>query len=205
MVETAVVTGFLPSRDGLHFANRFPSGPYFRFGPFGPTLFGLNDAAGGMCGGMSWLVRERFVAKAPVPPDREPPANGSPLFRTLLDRQLRSLEWFRTPVAFWWNGAFGSDRTIRLSREREWPRIRERIDRGELTMTGLIRHQSLNPLELRRSHQVLAYGYAIEGDRISLRLYDPNWPDRDDVTIEMDDDTIRQSTGEPLFGVLSLG
>jgi hypothetical protein len=205
MVQTAVVEGFLPSVAGLHFANRFPSGPYFRLGPFGPTLFGLNDASGGMCGGMSWLVRERFVAHEPVPADRQPPANGTPLFRTLLDRQLRSLEWFRTPIAFWWTGAFGPDRTVRLSREREWPRVRERIDRGEPAMMGLVRQQGLNPLDLRKSHQVLAHGYATEGDRVSLRIYDPNWPDRDDVTIELEAGAIRQSTGEPLFGLLSLG
>jgi hypothetical protein len=40
---------------------------------------------------------------------------------------------------------------------------------------------------------------------VTLRLYDSNWPGRDDVTVTIDGDGIRQSTGEPLQGVLHLG
>ena len=45
-----------------------------------------------------------------------------------------------------------------------------------------------------------------DGQAISLRLYDPNWPDRDDVTVTIHlDNALRptglsQSTGEPLLG-----
>jgi hypothetical protein len=33
---------------------------------------------------------------------------------------------------------------------------------------------------------VLAFGYELDADRLTLRLYDPNRPDRDDVTISLD-------------------
>ena len=69
---------------------------------------------------------------------------------------------------------------------------------------GLVRTASANPFRLTHNHQVLAYGYDEAPDRVVIRLYDPNWPDRDDVAIVVDgapkpgSATLRQSTGEPL-------
>jgi hypothetical protein len=153
---------------------------------------------------MSWYVRDRFVAGQPVPLDTQPPANGSPLFRALVRLQVKSLEWMRTPLGFWVMGAFGLDRIARRSREREWPRIRATIDAGRLAQVGLVRHRGLNPFNLTKSHQVVAYGYTIDRETIWLRLYDPNWPDRDDVDVVIEPGQIRQSTGEPLNGILAL-
>jgi len=153
---------------------------------------------------MSWYVRERFISGQAVPSDTEPPANGSPLFRALVRLQVKSLEWLRTPLGFWWIGAFGHDRIARRSREREWPRIRATIDAGLLAQVGLVRHKGLNPWNLTRSHQVVGYSYTIETDTIRLRLYDPNWPNRDDVAVVIEPGLIRQSTGELLNGVLAL-
>ena len=78
MVESNAVPGFLPSVNGLQFANRFPPGPTLTLGPIDPRWVGIGDASAGLCGGMSWLVRERFEAGLAVPPTTEPPANGSP-------------------------------------------------------------------------------------------------------------------------------
>ncbi len=204
MASMATVPGFLPSTHGLHFANRFPPSPLIRIGPFHTDLLGVADAANGLCGGMASYVQERFEAGQPIPPDREPPPNGSPLFRTLFAHQLRSLEWFATPMRFWWIGAFGADRTVNRSRDLEWPRIRDRIGGGHLAMVGLVRQQGVNPIDLRKSHQVLGYAFDVTGSAVTLRIYDPNWPDRDDVTISIEPGAIRQSTGEALFGILAL-
>lgn len=204
MSTSNAVAGFLPSSHGLHFSNRFPPGPTVRLGFIDPRRIGIGDASTGLCGGMSWYVRQRFEAGQSVPPESEPPANGSALFRALVRLQVNSLEWFRTPFAFWWMGAFGRDRIARRTRERELPRIRTRIDAGRLAQVGLVRHQGLNPFNLTRSHQVVAYGYTIEGETVRLNLYDPNWPDRDDIDVVIEPGLIRQSTGEPLNGILSL-
>ena len=198
------VPGFLPSTRGLHFANRFASGPLLHLGPFATNLFGLADASGGLCGGMCWYVRERFDAGLAIPELREAPGNGTPLFATLLNRQLKSLDWFRTPIDFWWTGAFGADRTADRARDLAWPRIHDRVTSGKLAMVGLVRQQGLDPRALQRSHQVLGFGCDTTGDTHTLRIYDPNWPDRDDITIVLEPTAIRQSTGEPLFGILSL-
>ena len=92
MVESNAIPGFLPSVQGLHFANRWPHGPTVRFGPVDPRWVGIGDAANGLCGGMSWYVRDRYVSGRPVPADTEPPANGSSLFTTIVRLQVRSLE-----------------------------------------------------------------------------------------------------------------
>jgi hypothetical protein len=202
------VPGFLPSTHGLHFANRFPPGPTVRLGPIDPRWVGIGDASAGLCGGMSWFVRERFETGAPVPTDTEAPANGSPLFRRLVRRQVLSLDWLRAPIRFWFAGAFGRARLGRLTREVEWPRIRADIDAGRPAMVGLVRRTTVSPLDLDKNHQVLGYAYEVDGDAVTLRIYDPNWPGRDDVSItfEMGGTTsvIRQSTGEPLAGILRL-
>jgi hypothetical protein len=153
---------------------------------------------------MARYVRERFEAGRPVPPETQPPANGSPLFRALVRRQVESLDWLRTPIAFWWGGALGPDRAARRTRQDAWPRIHSAIDGGRLAMVGLIRHQGFNPFRLTESHQVLGYGYDVTWEAVTLRVYDPNHPDDDGVTIVIGAENITQSTGEPLVGLLAL-
>ena len=204
MTEAGAVAGFLPSVNGLAFANRFPPGPTVRLGPLDPRWIGVGDASAGLCGGMSWYVRERFAGGLPVPADAEAPANGSALFKALVRRQVQSLRWGITPLRFWWMGALAS-RAAARSRGVEVPKIRAEIDAGRLALVGLVRHTGINPFRLTDSHQVLAFAYGALGDTVTLRLYDPNWPKRDDVTITIDATGLRQSTGEELKGVLALG
>jgi hypothetical protein len=205
MVESNAVPGFLPSTHGLRFANRFPPGPTLRLGPIDPRWIGIGDASAGLCGGMAWFVRERFEAGLPVSPDTEPPANGSPLFQTFVRRQVLSLDWLRVPLRFWWMGAMSPKRAARRSREIEWPRIRADVDAGRLSLVGLVRHTGLDPFHLTQSHQVLAFGYEVAGGAITLRVYDPNWPGRDDVAVGFDVEGIRQSPAEALVGFIELG
>jgi hypothetical protein len=207
MTESNAVPGFVPSANGLHFANRWPSGPTVRLGPLDPRLIGIGDASAGLCGGMSWYVRERHRAGLPVPPDVTAPANGSPLFKSIVRKQVQSLDWLRVPLRFWRFAAMGRGALTRRTLEAEWPRIRARIDAGNLAAIGLVRHHGWNPFHLTRDHQVLAHAYetAGPGGPHTLRLYDPNWPDRDDVTVTLDATGFHQSTGEPLLGVIHLG
>ena len=207
MTESNAVTGFKPSIHGLHFANRYPSGPTVRLGMIDPRWVGVGDASAGLCGGMSWFVRERFESGLPTPADTTAPDNGSPLFRAIVRRQVLSLDWLRGPLRFWLSAGASAERLKRDTLEREWPRIRTAIDRGRLPMLGLVRHRGWNPFELTRDHQVLAFAYESAGPAgpHTLRLYDPNWPDRDDVSITLLGGGFMQSTGEPLFGVIDLG
>ena len=71
-------------------------------------------------------------------------------------------------------------------------------------MVGLVRHSGLNPFHLTQSHQVLAYAYEIEGDAVTLRIYDPNWPGRDDVALTIRSGGVSQSLGEDQTALLRL-
>lgn len=206
MVETNAVVGFLPSVHGLHFANRYPPGPTLKLGVIDPRWVGVGDAEAGLCGGMSWFVREWFEEGRPVPADVAPPANGSPLFRAIVRRQVLSLDWLRGPVRFWLSALSSPERLRERSLEIEWPRIRAEIDAGRLPMVGLVRHRGWSPFELTKDHQVLAFAYDTAGPDgpTTIRLYDPNWPNRDDVSITLMRGGFLQSTGEPLFGVIAL-
>ncbi len=211
------ILDFLPSRDGLHFANRFPPGPTVRLGPLDPRAVGIADAAAGLCGGMAFTVRDLWDRRVPPPPDREPPANGSRRFTSLVRRQVHSLDHLRLPVRFWvlaalhpdpptwWSRLLARRPLAELTRHVEWPRIRAEIDGGGLAQLGLIRGRGVDPRRLTTNHQVLAYGYCVGPGSVAIRIYDPNWPDRDDVELRIGAPPggcfeLEQSTGEPLRG-----
>jgi hypothetical protein len=204
MVESNAVPRFLPSAQGLHFANNYAHGPTVKFGPLDPRWVGVGDAANGLCGGMSFYVRDKYKGSLPVPADTEAPPNGSPLFKNIVRLQVQSLDLMRTPLHFWQLGRLGPDGAAKRSREVEWPLIKADIDAGRLAMVGLVRKTGWNPLKLTGNHQVVGWAYEVDGETITLRLYEPNWPNRDDVIVTMDGGTLKQSTGEDLFGIIRL-
>lgn len=221
----SAVPGFLPSVHGLRFANAFPPGPTIRLGPLDPRLLGIGDASAGLCGGMALTARDLYEAGLTAPADATPPAGGSPRFRALVRRQVESLDWLRVPLRHFDLTAFRPDPpsgvAAALGREparvvsvlRELPRVRREIDAGHPAVVGLVRESGLNPWRLLRNHQVLAWAYeAVEGS-ITIRVYDPNHPGRDDVALRVTVETgattagawrdrirLAQSTGEPLLG-----
>lgn len=221
-MASAAVAGFLPSTHGLRFRNAWPAGPTITLPGLPPTA-GLGNAALGLCGGMVMTTRDLFEAGIAPPPDAVPPAHGTPRFRAIVRRQVQSLDWLRVPLRYYDLQAWRPDPPVglaaRLGREparvvaatREWPRIRAAIDAGELPVVGLIRVAGWSPLLLTRNHQTLGYAYDEAPGRIELRVYDPNHPGDDTVTLhierEADDGRprharirLRQSTGEPLLG-----
>ena len=54
-----VVEGFLPSRHGFRFVNRWPTGPA-RVWHLGLLHVGIGDVGRGLCGGMAFVARDRF-------------------------------------------------------------------------------------------------------------------------------------------------
>jgi hypothetical protein len=200
----AIVPGFLPSSGGLHFDNRFPHVPIRTIALPGLPPIGLGDAANGLCGGMTYTARDLFEASAPVPPDPAPPAEGSPRFDRLVDRQFDSFDNLRVPLRFYdlmsptrpdtesffarLAGRFGLDRNSRtwVAIAIEWPSIKADIDAGRLTNVGLVRVVSADPGMLGHNHQVMAYGYDIDGSAVALRIYDPNFANDDTIRLTFD-------------------
>jgi hypothetical protein len=203
MPEAMTVPGFLPSTDGLHFPNSFPPGPTLRLGFLDTRRLGFGDAAQGLCGGMCVFVRRRFESGQPVPADNVSPANGSVLFRSLVREQLRSLRAGIVPFRFWRLSSMAPLARLRRTRNREWPAIKASLDSGRLAVIGLVRVEGRHPLKLVGNHQVVAYGYEADGASVRVRIYDPNWPNRDDIWVPVDGSG-PQSTGEHLLGVVAL-
>jgi hypothetical protein len=199
------VPGFLPSTRGLHFPNRWPRVPArtirVRFAGFSAEL-PLGDASGGLCGGMVFAVMDLFERKLQPPAGAANPDPASAAFDYLGERLFES--WGKLA-----NGTYGAryyewmlrpDRmplvrkgTVDLSLRDSLPAVRASIDGERLVPLGLVCASVRNPLDFRRSlqdlgrnHQVLAYGYDADGTRVTLRIYDPNWPDRDDVRLTCD-------------------
>lgn len=199
-VVRRVVEGFTASTAGLRFANDFPEGtraiPWvpasIRF-PGGRSLT-VNDASAGLCGGMAFTAIDYFEAKRPIDPRTAVPDSNDPLFRHIVKRLLESwdipkgvltyLKLMNPKVAdnhVWWK--FWSRGRSRVMIRREWPKIRADIDAGHPSPLGLIRTKSWNPNDLKFNHQVVAWGYEIDGEQLSLLLYDPNSPANDDVRL----------------------
>lgn len=227
-VTAQAIDGFLPSRHGLPFANAFPPGPTMALGPFDPRMIGFGDASAGLCGGMALTARDLFEAGLTAPAAGEPPANGSPRFRALVRRQVQSLDWLRVPLRYFDLQAFRPDPPTGIAAcagrepprvvaiQDEWPRIRAEIDGGHPSVVGLVRASGSSPWRLTTNHQVLAFAYEATDEAITIRVYEPNHPGRDDVELRAlidvgggDPGAVRpwrdrihlaQSTGEPLLG-----
>jgi hypothetical protein len=203
-VASVRLPGFLPSSSGFHFANSWPEVPVKQIRLGDIATLSLGDAARGLCGGMSFAVADLFVAGLPGPTDPANPTAGSPRFDYIVDRQIASLDGVAVPLRFYslmrpdrpdtepvWATAltlFGFDTHSRsyIMISQEWPRIRALVDRGQPAMVGLVRVVSADPFQLNRNHQVLAYGYDLEGTTVKLAIYDPNWPGNDQVTLTFD-------------------
>jgi hypothetical protein len=227
-MATNAVPGFLPSVHGLPFVNAFPPGPTVRLGPFDSRVTGFGDASAGLCGGMALTARDLFEAGLSAPRDQaEPPANGSPRFAAIVRRQVQSLDWLRVPLRYLDLQALRPDppsglaRLLRREPPRvdsvlcEWPLIRAEIDDGHPSVTGLIRASGGSVRQLTQNHQVLAYAWEADERSVTIRVYDPNHPGRDDVALHVritdagsvaagtpwrDRISMSQSTGEPLLG-----
>src|SRR3954454_9688839 len=189
--------GFLPSTHGLHFTNSWPAGtPDYEVSvpPLGDVRIG--DASNGLCGGMAFTVADLFLARRLPPSDVVPPAGGTPLFNYVSNRLLASFDipgglltyyyWANTPAhdtGFWPVTRFGLAHMTIID---QLPQVMSALTQGRPASLGLVTLASMNPGDLGKCHQVLAYGYEAAGSRVTLRVYDPNQPNNDDVTISLD-------------------
>ena len=188
---TRAIPGFLPSTAGFHFGNAWPHGPAIVVGGRlpGPVPVDLEvrigDTADGLCGGMALAARDRWLAGEPPPPDRQPPAFGTPLFEEIVRRQVDSLELGVAVVRFYRAGATTPAARARIAVRDAWPAIRRQIDDGRPALVGLIHSATADPRRLGTNHQVLAHAYELdaEGGRLTLSVYDPNHPDDDTVQL----------------------
>jgi hypothetical protein len=209
-MATNAVPGFLPSRHGFRFANRWAPGPARQW-DLGMLHLGIGNPSRGLCGGMVFVARDRFEAGQEAPAEGVPPAAGTPLFRTIVDRQFDSFGTLWTvPLRFWLASAVASDaRRSRDSVRGAWPAVRADIDAGRLSMLGLVREAGWNPLSTGLGHQVVAYRYDVAPAAVAIGVYDPNHPGDDAIEVRVErgpggEIHLSQSSGEPVLALLHL-
>src|SRR5262245_18969297 len=181
------VGDFQPAVNGFRFPNAFAKDPIRRFQLGSVATLDIGDAANGLCGGMSYTVRDLWEARVSPPADPAPPARGNARFDYVVNRQIESFDKGIVPLRFFklmdpgrpateplWAevaGRFGIDRHSRtyVMVRVEWPKIRADLDGGSLSTLGLVKVVSLDPNQLGRNHQVVAYGYDLDGTVVTLR------------------------------------
>ncbi len=196
------VTAFLPSRNGFRFPNEFPNVPA-KVIDLVVTQVPLGNASNGLCGGMVYGALDYLLAQRSPPADTVAPGSG-PLFDYLVGRLLDSwratgLHGLPAGVTYfqlmgstvpdeerWWTRfAPWRSRAYVMAREA-WPIVKADVDAGLPSPLGLIRKLSWDPHDLGQHHQVLVWGYTVEGSRLSLHVYDPNRASDDDVSLHLD-------------------
>jgi hypothetical protein len=193
-----MASSFLPSADGFAFTNSWPSAPAVTVPtPFGPV--GIGNAANGLCGGMVYAALDYWHAREVPPPAR--PAPGSPLYEYIVRRLIDSWHlpagaaeyylWMNLPDADATATVLG--RTVVIQRgvssrttEQQWPLIKASLDAGIPAPLGVVTVKSPNPGALGQNHQVGAYAYTMTGTEVTVRMYDPNSGQDDDVWIRFD-------------------
>ncbi len=170
---------FLPSRHAFGFSNSWPAQPALTFG-----RFGLGNAKGGLCGGMVFAALDYWYA-GQLPPGVQPAA-GDQLYRYVVRRLIQS---WRLPagVARYYQWMILPDRGVaRRTVAVQWPRVRAELDAGVPAPLGVVTVATANPAALRFNHQVLAYGYQVTGDTVTIRVYDPNRGNDDGTFVRFD-------------------
>ncbi|HEY7042186.1 MAG TPA: hypothetical protein VH419_00820 [Nocardioidaceae bacterium] len=205
-MESGHVDGFLPSTSGLKFTNHFPSGipiVSIELPGIGRSI-PIGDASNGVCGGMVYAVLDLFTAdpRLRVPEQTSPPDGDNPLTRYLTKRLVDSFALERglgSNVARYMHlmstpdhDTYIVDGVASVIAEYEWPKIKRDIDAGRPSPLGLVAGKRVLPTDfsgkvkqLGHCHQVLAYAYDVDDDRLTLHVYDPNDPGNDTSTVEM--------------------
>jgi len=172
---------FSPAKHGFQFANYFVN----QIADV-PGIGKLQTA--GRCGGMSYCALDHYMARQPLPAfkasdfgDKGVPPDGHPLADYIYQRQLDSfltlsavkfITWSLSPDA----GNFLVRGVTRRTKEEEFKKLREAIDRGVPVPLGLIVARDLSALG--QNHQVVAYGYEFDEKtkHMTVYIYDVNWP-----------------------------
>jgi hypothetical protein len=216
------VPGFKPSSSGLHFINYYPSIPLLTINILGAQV-PIGDASNGLCGGMAYVARDYYDAGLLPPPDvTSSDGHSRPpqvLFDYLVKRLFDSFELPGGPFKYMhlMDPAL-PDHETDFSRAglaphgrawvmiiEEWPAIKATLDLGLLAPMALVRVKSLDPFQMGHNHQVLAYGYDLSGNDLTIYVYDPNYPGRDDVYISLSladpqhTTAVTYSMGEEMF------
>lgn len=213
---TSITTAFRPSINGFEFNNSYSSEEIMAELSSIPSWL-MWDDTWGLCGGMCFAALDRYFQREPVPITSTRPSRGDPLFSELVDRQMdtvRSVGWskildyqLRPDEGAWYEVQHSLGY---LTQSNHWPSVNAKLNAGMPTTICLIRAGRISAQKIGDNHQVVVWGYSYDSTthKLVLRVYDPNYPNRDDIKIGL---TLGQknnrldayqSTGQNLRGFL---
>jgi hypothetical protein len=196
------VTPFRPSQHGFKFANSWPPGTTARTIDLGITTIGIGDASNGLCGGMVFAALDYYLAGTTIPQQTTaPPGEGDPLFDYFVSRLIDSFNIPSFPVRLFGVMAptypdtdqgilepvgLMDGRSAIMVREA-WPQIKAWVDAGVPMPICILKvKDSLWPGDLGKNHQILVWGYYLDGTALTLAVYDPNDPGNDGAMLSLD-------------------
>lgn len=171
-------TGFRPSKDGFAFPNTFQD-----------ALLGVVPSRG-RCGGMVFAALDAYATDRPLSSEARQsrlPEQSAPIDRVIWRRQVESV-LTRLGANLWQFTRFtylptGHSLGIGRATRRQLLVLFDALRSGRPVPLGLVSALSLP--ELARNHQVLAYAADFGEQDVVVRVYDPNYPNRDDVTLQV--------------------
>jgi hypothetical protein len=170
---------FTPSMHGFQFRNGFQG-----------AFLGTGESAYGLCGGMSFAAADYYLAGRDIPRDIRAPEQGTPLYDYIYSRQATSfgtlgamgmkfVEWMQLPD-------HGTDSAYSRTMD-EMPYIKSALSRGEPVVLGLVLVSTRDKGKAWDNHQVLALEASEPpSGGAEIRIYDSNFPGRDDITIAVE-------------------
>jgi hypothetical protein len=124
-----------------------------------------------------------------------PPGPDTPAFAYLRSRLLASwdvpagaarfVSWTAWPDA----DTFGLAGVGRMTVRDQLPKLRIALGAGAVALLGLVTVRTVNPRLIGKNHIVLAYGCETGPTAVTIAVYDPNSPHRDDIRITVDTTT----------------
>jgi hypothetical protein len=139
---------------------------------------------------MSCAAYDLLLAGKSIPSITTAPAQGSTLHEYLYRRQVDTFGALGEYIAKFAQWMVLPDDTILGTQKRtydEFEEIRAKLDDGNAVVLGLVYVSGSDSLKIWENHQVLAYGYSEVSDTtIDINIYDPNYPQRDDVVIRVE-------------------
>lgn len=143
----------------------------------------IGNASNGLCGGMVFTAFDIFTAHR-GPPTDPMPAHGTPLFKYIVHRLIDSWDIPEGVLKYFhWMSTPDRDTDMWIAKHRgvawrtikdEWPAVKHDLDAGRPCALGLVTVKSSKPKDLSKNHQVLAWGYELDGDQVMVKVYDPN-------------------------------
>lgn len=164
--------------------------PFHNERSWDPSALGLGASPLpelGLGGGMCWAALDRYLSGVTIARDTPAPKPGDALYAELVRRQMSALSgvWDRVgrwgrPTSAWWAAVPGAGGDAAWRTRAEWRRARRRLQAGEPVLLTVLPEADAYTRG-RAAWQVLALGWAKDGGRLRLRLYDPARPDDDEV------------------------